>query len=162
MSNKYEVLREKREAFRTFRESVVRPKLGLDDQELDNLSPQETASLIQDSETKAEYRKLCIELLEAVIEHETDDATPRPLPVRDELMLPLAAILMCAALAHYFLGMTAALAIAGLLLWGGSELNDRAIPKKMRDTLDHNKTVEMYSARLAAHAKSIFDLRRNP
>ena len=46
MSNTYDVLREKREAFRTFRESVVRPKLGLDDQELDNLSPQETASLI--------------------------------------------------------------------------------------------------------------------
>jgi len=102
MTSTYELLEAKRSEFNTFDSTIVRPLVGLNQEEMDNLGFAEVAKRIVDLDIRKCYCELAIAMLDANIAYYRHDATSISVSVsRYDNTAVVASTLVVAAIAHY-------------------------------------------------------------
>ena len=153
-------LEQARRDFNTFYATSVQPMVGLTRDESDRLGLAEEARGIPDSAIRSAFRSKAIAMLEANIAHHLADATPRPTrSPADDTPWIVGTTLMAAAVAYHFLGVTLAIAVAGLWYWSAANVAIRSRSNERREVDQHNAMVSGWQETLAGWRAELLLLR---
>lgn len=142
MTSTYELLEAKQSEFITFDSAVVRPLVGLKEEEMDNLGFAEVAKSIGDLDIRKRYCELAIAMLDANIAHYRPDATLISVSVsRYDNTVVVASTLVIAAIAQYQNGTAAALFASAVWYWFVAETSRRRLEQLTKNAEAHNELV---------------------
>ena len=146
-----------RHEFNSFVEEHVRHTLGINKDDEDRLTFAEIARRIADTNTRREYARLAVAMLEANVRHHTLDASPISGPERSPVT-PVVTALLAAAAGYYAHGPVLALFFAAMGYWVGYNHVSSKVSRLAREVEAHNTEVAEWNETLAGWHRSIVEL----
>lgn len=140
MTSTYELLEAKRGEFITFESTVIRPLLGLNEKEMDQLGHVEIAKRIADDEIRTRFCELAIAMLDANIAHYRPDATSVSVQSYRNTAV-IVSTLIIAAITQHRSGTATALFASALWYWLADETSRRRQKQLTADAEAHNEGV---------------------